>query len=223
MHYDFDFGAVLAYWPLLLEGVWLTVRLTAIATVLGLLVGIAGALGRRSTFAPARWIAGAYVELVRNTPFLVQLFFIFFGLPSAGIKLGEETAALIAMVFNLGAYATEIVRAGMDATGRGQIEAGRSLGLTNWQVFRHVTLIPALAKVYPALTSQFIIVMLGSSVVSQISAEELTFAANFIQSRNFRSFEVYFVVTLLYLVLAIGFRQAFNRIGARLFRFARLH
>jgi polar amino acid transport system permease protein len=219
MDYQFDFGAVLQYWDLLLNGVWLTVRLSAIATVLGLIVGIAGALGRRSRVAPLRWLAGAYVELVRNTPFLVQLFFIFFGLPSAGVKLDGEQAALIAMVFNLGAYATEIVRAGMDATTRGQIEAGLSLGLTRWLVFRHVVLIPALAKVYPALTSQFIIVMLGSSVVSQISAEELTFAAGFIQSRNFRNFEVYFVITLLYLALSIGFRQVFHAIGARAFRF----
>lgn len=219
MSYQFDFGAVLHYWDLLLNGVWLTVRLSAIATVLGLIVGIAGALGRRSRVAPLRWIAGAYVELVRNTPFLVQLFFIFFGLPSIGLKLDAEQAALIAMVFNLGAYATEIVRAGLDATTKGQIEAGLSLGLSRWLVFRHVILIPALAKVYPALTSQFIIVMLGSSVVSQISAEELTFAAGFIQSRNFRNFEVYFVVTLLYLALAIGFRQIFALIGARAFRF----
>lgn len=219
MSYQFDFGAVLHYWDLLLNGVWLTVRLSAIATVLGLIVGIAGALGRRSRVAPLRWLAGAYVELVRNTPFLVQLFFIFFGLPSAGVKLDAEQAALIAMVFNLGAYATEIVRAGLDATTKGQIEAGLSLGLSRWLVFRHVILIPALAKVYPALTSQFIIVMLGSSVVSQISAEELTFAAGFIQSRNFRNFEVYFVVTLLYLALAIGFRQIFALIGARAFRF----
>lgn len=219
MGYQFDFGAVLHYWDLLLNGVWLTVRLSAIATVLGLIVGIAGALGRRSRAAPVRWLAGAYVELVRNTPFLVQLFFIFFGLPSIGVKLDAEQAALIAMVFNLGAYATEIVRAGLDATTRGQIEAGLSLGLSRWLVFRHVILIPALAKVYPALTSQFIIVMLGSSVVSQISAEELTFAAGFIQSRNFRNFEVYFVVTLLYLALAIGFRQIFALIGARAFRF----
>ncbi len=219
MTYSFDFGAVLVHWDLLLQGVWLTIRLTAIATVLGLIVGIAGAMGRRSTVAPVRWIAGAYVEGIRNTPFLVQLFFIFFGLPSIGVKLSEETAALIAMTVNLGAYATEIVRAGLDVTGRGQVEAGMSLGLTRWQVFRHVILKPALAKVYPALTSQFIIVMLGSSVVSQISAEELTFAANFIQSRNFRSFEVYFIAAGLYLLLSIGFRQIFNAIGARAFRY----
>ena len=221
MSYTFDFAAVFAYWPLLLEGIWLTVRLTAIATVLGLMVGIAGALGRRSRIAPVRWLAGGYVELVRNTPFLVQLFFIFFGLPGIGIKLDEGEAALIAMVLNLGAYATEIVRAGMDATARGQIEAGMSLGLSRWNVFRHVIIVPALAKVYPALTSQFIIVMLGSSVVSQISAEELTFAANFIQSRNFRSFEVYFVAAGLYLLLAVAFRQIFNAIGARAFRYMR--
>ena len=99
------------------------------------------------------------------------------------------------MVINLGAYATEIIRAGIEATPRGQIEAGVSLAMTRLQVFRYVVLLPALQKIWPALSSQIIIVMLGSAVVSQISAEDLTYAANFIQSRNFRAFEVYFVAT----------------------------
>jgi polar amino acid transport system permease protein len=147
----------------------------------------------------------------------VQLFFLYFGLAQIGLKMTAGQAALLAMVVNLGAYATEIVRAGIEAIAKGQWEAGLSLAMTRWQVFRHVVLLPALQKIYPALTSQFIIVMLGSSVVSQISAEELTFAGNFIQSRNFRSFEVYFVITAIYLVLALGFRQVFRLVGRRAF------
>ncbi|WP_374631955.1 amino acid ABC transporter permease [Ferrovibrio sp.] len=218
MGYTFHFEDVFAYGDLLLRGTWLTMQLTAISTVLGLIVGIAGALGRNSTIAPVRWISGAYVEMIRNTPFIVQLFFLYFGLAQIGVKMTAEQAALLAMVVNLGAYATEIVRAGIDATSKGQWEAGMSLAMTRMQVFRHVVLLPALEKIYPALTSQFIIVMLGSSVVSQISAEELTFAGNFIQSRNFRSFEVYFVITGIYLVLSLGFRQIFRLIGQRAFR-----
>lgn len=218
MNYSFHFGDVFAYGDLLLRGAWLTVQLSAVSTVLGLIVGIAGALGRNSQVTPVRWLAAAYVELIRNTPFIVQLFFLYFGLAQIGIKMTAGQAALLAMVVNLGAYATEIVRAGIEAISKGQWEAGLSLAMTRWQVFRHVVLLPALEKIYPALTSQFIIVMLGSSVVSQISAEELTFAGNFIQSRNFRSFEVYFVITALYLLLALGFRQVFRLIGQRVFR-----
>lgn len=218
MTYQFHFADVFAYGDLLLRGAWLTIQLSAVATVLGLIVGILGALGRNSHVAPLRWLSGAYVELIRNTPFIVQLFFLYFGLAQIGLKMTAGQAALLAMVINLGAYATEIVRAGIDAISKGQWEAGLSLAMTRWQVFRHVVLLPALQKIYPALTSQFIIIMLGSSVVSQISAEELTFAGNFIQSRNFRSFEIYFVITAIYLLLSLGFRQVFRLIGARVFR-----
>jgi polar amino acid transport system permease protein len=217
MHYEFQFGEVLRYWDLLLKGAWLTVQLTSIATLLGLIVGVAGALCRTSHLRGLRWASLAYVELIRNTPFIVQLFFLFFGLPSMGVMLSAEQAALLAMVVNLGAYSTEIVRAGIEAIYKGQIEAGLSLALTRWQIFRYIVIKPALEKIYPALTSQFIIIMLGSSVVSQISAEELTFAANFIQSRNFRSFEVYFVITAMYVLMAIGFRQLFQWLGRRAF------
>jgi len=218
MTYQLDFAQVSVYTPELLRGAWFTIQLTAASTALGLLIGIAGACCRSARNPVLRGVAASYVELIRNTPFLVQLFFIFFGLPSIGIKLTSGQAALLAMVVNLGAYATEIVRAGIQAIPRGQIEAGLSIGLTRWQVSRHVVLLPALQHTYPALTSQFIILMLGSSVVSQISAEDLTFAANFIQSRNFRSFETYFIVAAAYLALAIGFRVLFNRLGAFIFR-----
>jgi polar amino acid transport system permease protein len=147
----------------------------------------------------------------------VQLFFIFFGLPSIGLKLTETQAAFLAMVINLGAYSTEIIRAGIEAVPKGHIESGVSLAMTKWAVLRHVVLKQAFQKVYPALSSQIIIVMLGSSVVSQISAEDLTYAANFIQSRNFRAFEVYLVATLLYLLLAIAMRAILRGIGRVVF------
>lgn len=181
-------------------------------------LGIACAWAR--THGPA-WlaaIAGGYVELIRNTPFLIQLFFIFFGLPSAGVQLGEMQAAILAMVINLGAYSAEIVRAGIAAVPRGQLEAGASLAMAPFQVFRHVVLRPALQKIWPALSSQVVIVMLGSAVCSQIAVEDLTFAANFVQGRNFRAFEVYLLTTAIYLLLAIGLRQVLRGIGGMLFR-----
>ena len=216
MRIQLDFPAVLAEWPLLLHGIYWTVGLTAIATVLGMALGIAFAWARAHGQTWLRWVVGTYVELIRNTPFIVQLFFIFFGLPAAGVKLTPETAAVIAMVINLSAYATEIIRAGITATPRGQIEAAQSLAMGRMQIFTRVVLPPALAKVWPSMTGQIIIVMLGSAVCGQISVPELSYAANLIQSRNFRSFESSIVATLIYLVLAISLRKLLNWAGPRL-------
>ena len=212
-----DFSALLPYADALVEGLIFTVVLTLVSTLAGIAVGTVGAWARTSGPRWAGGLVAGYVEVIRNTPFIVQLFFIFFGLPAAGVKLSEASAAFLAMTINLGAYSTEIIRAGIDATPRGHWEAGLSLAMSRFEVFRHVVLAPAFKKVWPALSSQIIIVMLGSSVVSQISAEDLTYAANFIQSRNFRAFEVYFLVTALYLALSIAMRAALAALGAKLF------
>lgn len=213
----FDFWAILVDWRLIAKGIVWTIGLTAIATVIGMAVGVACAWARSAGPVWLRWVVGTYVELIRNTPFIVQLFFIFFGLPAAGVKLSPETASIIAMVANLGAYATEIIRAGIEATPRGQIEAAVSLALNKMQVFMRVVLPPALKKVWPAMVSQIIIVMLGSAVCSQISVEELSYAANLIQSRNFRAFEAFIIATLIYLALSVGLRHLLNWAGPKYF------
>ncbi|KEA65637.1 amino acid ABC transporter, permease protein [Marinobacterium lacunae] len=217
MSYQLNFGALLDYQDVLLDGLWMTVKLTLISTVLGILLGVLGAAARRHRNAALRHLSKAYVELIRNTPFIVQLFFVFFGLPAIGIKMTAIEAGVLALVINLGAYLTEIIRAGIDATPKGQLEAARTLGLSSRQIFIRIVLPPAFQRVYSAVVSQCIIVMLGSAVVSQISVPELTFAANFIQSRNFLSFESYLVAALFYLILAFLMRLAFNLIGARAF------
>lgn len=217
MTYQFDFGWLLPYMPVLLRGVGITLQLILVGAVLGVALGTACAWVRALGPVWLKPVVAGYVELIRNTPFLIQLFFIFFGLPSLGVQMSELTAANLAMVVNLGAYSCEIVRAGIQATPRGQFEAGASLAMTPFETFWHVVLIPALQRIWPALSSQIVIVMLGSAVVSQIAAEDLTFAANFIQSRNFRAFETYFVSTLIYLVLAILLRQALSGLGWALF------
>jgi polar amino acid transport system permease protein len=221
MNIQLDFAAVLSDWLLLLHGVAWTLALTFAAVVVGTLLGIGcawvRARGFGETLAPVwlKWVSGAYVELIRNTPFIVQLFFIFFGLPAAGFKLSAETASFIAMVINLGAYAAEIIRAGLEATPKGQMEAATSLALTRSQTFVWVVLPPALKKVWPSLVSQIVIVMLGSSVCGQISTQELSYAADLIQSRNFRSFEAFIVVGAIYLLLSMVVRHALNWAGGR--------
>lgn len=217
MKYIFDYAWLAQYWPVLLKGILVTIQLIAVGAVVGIALGIACAWVR--SLGP-KWLrppVTAYVELIRNTPFLIQLFFIFFGLPSLGLQMSELQAANLAMIVNLGAYSCEIIRAGIQATPRGQFEAGASLAMSPFETFRHVILVPSLQRIWPALCSQVIIVMLGSSVVSQIAAEDLTFAANFIQSRTFRAFEAYFVSTAIYLLLAILLRQALIAAGSLIF------
>ncbi|SDP28230.1 amino acid ABC transporter membrane protein 1, PAAT family [Phyllobacterium sp. OV277] len=217
LKYVFDYSWLAQYWPVFLKGLTITVELIAVGAVIGIALGILCAWIR--SLGP-QWLrppVTLYVELIRNTPFLIQLFFIFFGLPSLGVQMSELQAANLAMIINLGAYSCEIIRAGIQATPRGQFEAGSSLAMSPFETFRHVVLVPSLQRIWPALTSQIIIVMLGSSVVSQIAAEDLTFAANFIQSRTFRAFEAYFVSTAIYLLLAILLRQLLVVTGRLIF------
>ncbi|KQY42692.1 amino acid ABC transporter permease [Rhizobium sp. Root483D2] len=217
MSYDFKFDWLLQYYPHIIKGILITLELIAVGAVLGIILGIACAWARALGPAWLKPVVTAYVEMIRNTPFLIQLFFIFFGLPSLGLQLSELQAANIAMVVNLGAYSCEIIRAGIQATPKGQFEAGASLAMTPFETFRHVVLVPSLQRIWPALSSQVVIVMLGSAVVSQIAAEDLTFAANFIQSRTFRAFEAYMVSTAIYLCLAILLRQVLAIIGGLIF------
>ncbi|MBU4609536.1 amino acid ABC transporter permease [Achromobacter sp. GG226] len=218
MNYAFDFSVLTGEnLDLLWHGIQITTWLTLVGAVGGGALGIFCAWSR--SLGP-RWLRPpvvAYIELTRNTPFLIQLFFIFFGLPVLGVKLTGMQASLLAMVVNLGAYSAEIIRAGIEATPRGQFEAGASLAMSRMQVFRHVVLMPALQRIWPALSSQVVIVMLGSAVCSQVAAQDLTYAANLIQARTFRAFEAYFATTLIYLMLAILLRQALRALGWALF------
>ena len=209
MTYTFQFRDVFAAWEFLLDGLVLTLELSVVTMVVGLAIGLAGAAAR--VYGP-RWVAtpvAVYVEAIRNTPLIVQLFLIFFGLPSAGLKFDANTAAMVALSINLGAYTIEIVRAGLEAIPKSQIEAGQSLGLSGLQIFRYVIIFPALRLMFPALASQFILLMLATSVVSQISAQDLFHTASIVQSRTFRDFEVYIVVAAVYLALALVFRLLF--------------
>lgn len=218
MGYKFEFGDVLAQWPLFASGAWLTVQLSALAIVFGLVIGTLSAIGRRGRNVWVSKFCGGYVEAVRNTPLLVQMFVVYFGLAGLGWKVPVMVAAVAALVINLGAYTCEIVRAGMDAIHKGQIEAAECLALTRAQIYWHVVLVPALEKVYPALSSQFVLLMLASSITSQIGAEELTAVASRVQSETYRSFEAYLVVAVQYLLLSYLARAVFWGLGLLAFK-----
>jgi len=218
MGYAWDFSWLAPYLPDLAAGVLVTLELIFLGGGVGVGLGTLCAWTRALGPAWAKPVVGVYVELIRNTPFLIQLFFIFFGLPALGLKLTQFQAATLTMIVNLGAYSCEIIRAGIQATPRGQFEAGASLAMSPIQTFVHVVLTPSLQRIWPALSSQIVIVMLGSSVVSQISVEELTFVASYIQSRNFRAFETYIVSAAIYLALAILLRTFLGWVGGLIFR-----
>lgn len=222
MNYVFEFSDVLAAWPRLLTGLIYTAELSVAAIVLGFVLGTISAIVRHQKIPYLNGVVSAYVEVIRNTPFLVQAFLVFFGLSTLGLRLSVEVCAILALTLNSGAYTCEIMRAGLDSIHRSQVEAAESLGMTKPSIYWHVLLLPAVERVYPALTSQFVLLMLSSSITSQISAEELTGVANIIQSETFRSFEVYLIVGGIYLVLSFAFRFVFWALSQIIFPRKRL-
>ncbi|WP_213956213.1 MULTISPECIES: amino acid ABC transporter permease [unclassified Variovorax] len=218
MKYSLDFTPLLPYWPVFVNGAWLTLKMTAVAVVVGVAVGTLVAFAKRGRNKPLARLCSAYIEVVRNTPFLVQIFLLYFGLASFGVRMPTFAAAVLAMIINIAAYAAEIIRAGLESVPRGQIEAAECLGLSKWRIGWHVMLQPSIEKVYPALTSQFLLMMQASAMASQISAEELTAIANTVQSDTFRSLETYIVVAALYLVLSLVIKFVTGLLGEYLFR-----
>jgi polar amino acid transport system permease protein len=221
MGYSFDFSVIWENIGLFVAGALLTLRVSAIAIAFGLVLGILGALFRTSGNRILNWLTLAYVEVIRNTPFLIQLFFIFFGLPKLGIRLNAEQAAILSLAINFGAYSTEIVRSGVESIPKGQIEAGMALGFQPLKIFRYIILKPALSNIYTALIGQVILAVLFTSVVSQIATEDLTFAGDFLNARTFRSFEIYFTVCLFYLAIVWIIKGIGYWVERRFFEFAK--
>ncbi len=204
--------------PALASGVLVTIAVAAS----GIALGLALAIG----FAGASLVAGPlgqralriYVNVFRDTPFVVQLFFVFFGLPSLGIQLPAFPAAMVAVTLNFAAYASEMIRAGLEAIPKGQVEAGRALGLHGAKVFLLLQLPQALATSYAALCSQAVLSLLDTAVVSQIALRDLAFQGNLIQSRTFLPFQTYIAVTAIYLCLTLLLRRLLDLLSRRMRR-----
>ena len=216
--YVFQFRLVFQEFPSLLEGAFRTLHLSLLTLVLSLVIGTLGAMCRLSRIAWLRRPATWYVEAVRNTPLLVQLFFIYFGLGQFSIDVPNYLAALIGLVLNNGAYLTEIVLAGIEVIPKGQHYASVSLGMSYPQRMRHVIFPQAFRVIYPPLGNQFIGIILFSSLVSVIAVEDLALRGKMIISRNFRSFETYIVVTAMYVVMTLAISTALKLLGRRMFR-----
>ena len=219
MNYKVDFGPVVHGIPDLLRGCLGTLGLSLSGMALALVIGVLGVLIRDSRFPPLRWAVIAFVEMIRNTPFLVQIYFIFFALPFIGIRLDPTPTAIVALGINGGAYAIEIIRGGVQSIHKGQVEAGRALGLHRLQIFRLIIFKPAMRAIYPSLVSQFILLSLTTSITSAIAAYELTSVAQRIESDSFRSFEVYGAVTVLYLGISTLLMAVLGLVGLRFLRY----
>ncbi|MFT4002227.1 MAG: amino acid ABC transporter permease [Rhizobium sp.] len=204
--------------PQLLDGLRLTVVLGIQSMILSVVIGVIGAVSRQYGAFPLRIVAVAYVELIRNTPLLVQIFVVFFTLPAIGLRLDPETAGLVALSANGGAYMTEIIRAGLVAIPKGQVEAAYALGLSGPQALRDVIGVPALKIIYPALVSQCVVMLLNTSICSQIAVNELTATVNTIDSNTFRSFELYVLLVVVYVALSFLFGIAFRGFRKLAFR-----
>jgi polar amino acid transport system permease protein len=220
MTYTFDFSAVWQNFGPLLKGCLLTLEISIGAVGFAFLLAIGPAMLLHAKYnKTVSMLINVFVEAVRNTPFLVQLYFLFFGLPAMGVRLSPMTTAVVALTINGTAYAIEIIRGGLESIHKGQIEAGLALGMHPVQVFMYVVLKSALRVVYPSLTSQFIFLMLASSIASSITANELTSVAANIESTSFRSFEIYFVVAGLYLGMSILLSGMFGLIHRMFFAY----
>jgi polar amino acid transport system permease protein len=219
MNYELDFTPVIDGLPNLLLACLGTFTLALSGMALATVIGIVGVALRDSRFKPVRWLIIAFVEIIRNTPFLVQIFFIYFALPFIGLRLDPTPTAIIALGINGGAYAIEIIRGGVQSISKGQMEAGLALGLHKAQVFRLIILKPALRAIYPSLTSQFVLLTLTTSIASAISAYELTSVSQQIESESFRSFEIYFTITIFYLVISWTMMRLFSFFSSRYFAY----
>lgn len=207
----------------LIDGALLSILLTSSAAIIGFSASIGLALARNSKNRWLHFPAGAYIELIRNTPLIVQLFFVVFGLPMLlGYRWPFPASALLALSLNFSAYYAEIVRAGLGSLDIGQKEAGLSLNLSSVQSFRLVVLPQALALVYPSLVSQFIFLFLTTGIISEVGIEELTWSGRFIADRTFRDFEVYLLLTVIYVILAMGFRLTLHLLGRWFFPWQRV-
>ncbi len=210
------------YLALLGEGMLMSAGLTVGAAILGFILATGLGIARANRIRYIGWIAACYVEFIRNTPLIVQLFFVAFGLP---LLLGYEwpfwAHGMLALTLNFSAYFAEILRAGFQSIPAGQHEAAKALGVPRWVAFLKVEFPQAVSGMYPSLTSQFIFLFLTTGVISEIGVEELTHAGVFIDSRSFRSFEVFITLTVLYVAMSLTFKVALGWIEMRLFRWKR--
>ena len=201
---DLDFSIVFKVLPLLLEGAAVTIKITALSVGFGFIIGMIVGVARLAKMSILKWLAMIYIDFIRGTPLLVQIFLIYFALPMiTGTRIDPFIAAITACSINSGAYIAEIFRAGIQSIDKGQVEAGRSLGLNWFQTMRYIIMPQAFKRVIPPLGNEFIAMLKDSSLVSVIGFEELTRRGQHIIAKTYSSFEIWMAVAILYLIMTL--------------------
>jgi polar amino acid transport system permease protein len=213
--YQLDFGVLVEYIPSIVDGLIMTIKISVLSIFLGTFMGIMGALCRTADNFVLRGLANVYVEWIRNTPLLIQILFIYFGL-GVFFNLSPIIASVIALSFFSGAYITEIIRAGIQSIHRGQREAALSIGMTEWQAMYLIVLPQAVKRILPPLAGQFITLVKDSSLVSVIAVTDLTYVAKNIVTTTFRAFEVWLAIAVFYFVLSFGLSLAVRKLEGKL-------
>jgi His/Glu/Gln/Arg/opine family amino acid ABC transporter permease subunit len=203
--YVFRFDVVWEYLPYLLNGVWITMFVTACSISVGIVIGVAVALCRLSSNRVLSLPARSYIEFFRNTPTLVKLVWVFYLVPIVlGVQTSALTSCIIAMAVSAGAYIAEIIRGGIQDVPRGDIEAAQAVGMTPAQVLRRIVMPQAIRKTLPPLANTFIVFLKYSSLVSVLGVGDLTYRANVVSTTTFRPLEAYTILALFYFVLCYG-------------------
>ena len=209
-------GVIKEALPFLIKGAGMTIKITALAVLMGIALGTILGLLRVSKNKWLKNIAKSYIEFFRGTPLLIQLFILYYGLPNLGIKLSPYFAAVLGLGLNSGAYVGEIVRSGINSINKGQMEAARSLGMSYPQAMRYVILPQAIKRVVPPLGNEFIALLKDSSLVSVISVKDLTRQGRLVNSRTYQTFLIYISVAVIYFVMTFLLTRLVNYVERRL-------
>ena len=203
-----------------IKGLLLTFRFVGLACAFGIVIGIIGAFFKSSKNRILQPITSAYIEIFRNTPLLIQLYFIYFALPTIKVNLNADATALLVLTLNMGAYTIEIIRGGIESVHKSQIEAGYSLGMNYLQIFIRIILPTAMMTIAPPLSNQIILLILSSCLVAQISAKDLFYQASLLDANIFKAFEIYTATGVIYFALAEGLYILFYYLNKKIFRHA---
>ncbi|MDH3659094.1 MAG: amino acid ABC transporter permease [Alphaproteobacteria bacterium] len=218
MSYTLQFGQVWGYLPYLAAGAWISLQIAFFAFLGGMVLGLLGAMGKSFGPAWAKKLIQGYVVFFMNTPQLVQIYFLYFALPDAGILLSSYEAVLIGMTLNAGAYLTEIQRAGFESVHENELDAAETLGMSRWQSVRYVILPHIMRVLFPPLSNHYILMTLGTSMAAIFGVEELTGRAFNVNAETFRSIEVFTLTAGLYVVITAIASILLALIGRHLFR-----
>ena len=218
---NLELSIFIDYGPRILLGFWLTLKIVVAAIVLGLPFGVCLALARRSRLRLVRWAATGFIELFRNTPFIIQVFLIYYVLPFYGLRLPAEQVGVLALAAFGSAYFAEVIRGGIEAMPAGQLESARAIGMTEMQAMRNVVLPQALGVILPPLTNQMLSLIKESAILSTITVQEMTMTAIRVQGETFRPFEAFIMIALLYWLLNEVIAIAMRKLERRYTNFGR--